>query len=109
MSSSEAVTPRSVLIVMPRWVRDGGVGAHLMRSAAALAGEGVRVSVLVARIETEERVEGVELLHSPRLYKTDAMDERFGEALACRTRRGPSQPARRSRAWSSTCAPARRS
>ena len=82
MSSSEAGTPRSVLIVMPRWARDGGVGAHLMRSAAALAAEGVRVTVLVARIETEERIEGVELLHSPRLYKTEAMGERFGEALA---------------------------
>ncbi len=82
MSSSEPHTPRSVLIVMPRWVRDGGVGAHLMRSAAALAGDGVRVSVLVARIETEERVDGVTLLHSPLLYKTQAMDERFGEALA---------------------------
>ncbi len=82
MNSSEATPPRSVLIVMPRWVRDGGVGAHLMRSAAALAGEGVRVSVLVARIETDERVDGVELLHSPRLYKTDSMDERFAAALA---------------------------
>jgi glycosyltransferase involved in cell wall biosynthesis len=82
MSSPEAGAPRSVLIVMPRWVRDGGVGAHLMRSAGALAAAGVRVSVLVARIETEERIEGVELLHSPLLYKTEAMDERFGEALA---------------------------
>jgi glycosyltransferase involved in cell wall biosynthesis len=82
MSSSEPGAPRRVLIVMPRWVRDGGVGAHLMRSAAAMAAEGVRVSVLVARVETEERVEGVELLHSPRLFKTDAMDERFAAALA---------------------------
>jgi glycosyltransferase involved in cell wall biosynthesis len=83
MSSSEPLLapPRSVLIVMPRWVRDGGVGAHLMRSAEALAGEGVRVAVLVARIEAEERVEGVELLHAPELYRTDAMEPRFARAL----------------------------
>jgi glycosyltransferase involved in cell wall biosynthesis len=79
MSSSDP--PRSVLIVMPRWVRDGGVGAHLMRSAEALAAAGVRVDVLVARIETEERVEGVELHHGPLLYKTDEMEPRFGLAL----------------------------
>ncbi|HXB15554.1 MAG TPA: glycosyltransferase family 4 protein [Solirubrobacteraceae bacterium] len=79
MSSSEM--PRSVLIVMPRWVRDGGVGAHLMRSAEALAGAGVRVDVLVARIETDERVEGVELHHSPLLYKTSEMEPRFALAL----------------------------
>jgi len=79
MSSSEP--PRSVLIVMPRWVRDGGVGAHLMRSAEALAAAGVRVGVLVARIETDERVEGVELHHSPLLYKTSEMEPRFARAL----------------------------
>jgi len=74
--------PRSVLIVMPRWVRDGGVGAHLMRSAAALARTGVKVSVLVGRVESDERFPGVELHHSPMLYKTDAMAPRFDEALA---------------------------
>lgn len=74
--------PRSVLIVMPRWVRDGGVGAHLMRSAAALAGAGVKVSVLVGRVESDERFAGVELHHSPMLYKTDAMAPRFDQALA---------------------------
>ncbi len=74
--------PRSVLIVMPRWARDGGVGAHLMRSAAALAEAGVRVSVLVARVESDERFAGVELHHSPMLYKTDAMAARFDQALA---------------------------
>jgi glycosyltransferase involved in cell wall biosynthesis len=80
-SSDDPSAPRSVLIVMPRWVRDGGVGAHLMRSAVALAQEGLRVSVLVARIESDERFEGVELHHSPQLYKTDAMEPRFGAAL----------------------------
>jgi glycosyltransferase involved in cell wall biosynthesis len=88
MNSSERAVPAggrqlgSVLIVMPRWVRDGGVGAHLMRSAAALAAAGMRVEVLVARVESDERFEGVELIHSPQLYKTDAMEPRFAEALA---------------------------
>lgn len=79
MSSSEL--PRSVLIVMPRWIRDGGVGAHMMRSAAALAETGVRVEVLVARVETDERIEGVEVIHSPQLFKTEEMAPRFAAAL----------------------------
>jgi glycosyltransferase involved in cell wall biosynthesis len=80
VSSSETV--RSVLIVTPRWVRDGGVGAHMMTSAAALAREGIRVSVLTARIEAEEEVPGVRVHHSPRLFKTTRMDERFEQALS---------------------------
>jgi glycosyltransferase involved in cell wall biosynthesis len=75
--------PSSVLLVTPRWVRDGGVGAHVEASAAALAEHGVRVSVLAARIESDERVPGVSVLHSPQLYKPGvAMDVRFGEALS---------------------------
>jgi len=77
-----SAVPRNVLIVMPRWVRDGGVGAHMMRSAAALADAGAEVAVLVARIESDERIEGVEVIHSPLLYKTDEMEPRFAEALA---------------------------
>ncbi len=82
MAAGSASLPRSVLIVMPRWVRDGGVGAHLMRSAQALAESGVRVSALVGRVESDERFAGVALHHSPMLYKTDAMAPRFDEALA---------------------------
>jgi glycosyltransferase involved in cell wall biosynthesis len=76
-------TPNSVLLVTPRWVRDGGVGAHIEASAAALAAAGVHVSVLVARIESRERIDGVTVHESPRLYQAEApMDTRFGAALS---------------------------
>src|SRR4029077_7574169 len=75
--------PRSVLLVTPRWVRDGGVGAHIESSAAALARNGFSVHVLAARLESEERIEGVTVYHSPERYKAGAsMDTRFGEAVA---------------------------
>jgi glycosyltransferase involved in cell wall biosynthesis len=75
--------PGSVLLVTPRWVRDGGVGAHLEASATALARRGTRVTVLAARIESDERPPGVSVIHSPRLYKPEAsMQERFEQALA---------------------------
>ena len=74
--------PSSVLLVTPRWARDGGVGAHIQRSAAALAAAGIEVSVLVARIESDAAPEGVRLLVSPRLFRDEApLQERFGEAL----------------------------
>lgn len=78
------VTPGSVLFVTPRWARDGGVGAHVEASAALLAGAGVRVSVLVARVESTEAVAGVTLVQSSELFNTDAsMSARLGEALSC--------------------------
>jgi glycosyltransferase involved in cell wall biosynthesis len=73
----------SVLLVTPRWARDGGVGAHVEASAAALAAAGTRVSILAARIESSERLDGVTLYRSPALFKSGApMDVRFGEALS---------------------------
>jgi len=73
----------SVLLITPRWVRDGGVSAHVESSAAALISAGARVSVLAARIEADEQIPGVTVFHSPELFKADAaMDIRFGEALA---------------------------
>jgi glycosyltransferase involved in cell wall biosynthesis len=75
--------PSSVLLVTPRWVRDGGVGAHIEASAAALARSGVRVVVLAARIESDETPRGVTIVHSPRLFDAQSpMRERFGEALS---------------------------
>jgi glycosyltransferase involved in cell wall biosynthesis len=66
-------------------VRDGGVGAHIESSAAALADSGFDVHVLAARIESEERIAGVTVYHSPELYKAGAaMQTRFGEALAAK-------------------------
>jgi glycosyltransferase involved in cell wall biosynthesis len=75
--------PSSVLLVTPRWVRDGGVGAHIEASAAALARSGMRVVVLAARIESEETPPGVTIYHSPKLFDVNAsMAARFGEALS---------------------------
>jgi glycosyltransferase involved in cell wall biosynthesis len=75
--------PDSVLMVLPRWVRDGGVAAHVSASAQALAERGVRVSIVVARVEDVAPPAGVTLLHSPRLFdRRAAPAERIGEALA---------------------------
>ncbi len=41
-------------MVVPRWVRDGGVVAHVAASAAALAPRGTRVAILVG----EDRISG---------------------------------------------------
>lgn len=73
----------SVLLVTPRWTRDGGIATHVMASAAALAASGSTVSVAAARIESAASVAGVELIHAPRLFDPDASPEsRLGEALA---------------------------
>jgi len=74
----------SVLIVLPRWVRDGGVSAHIGASAQALAAHGMRVTILAARIESDSVPAGVSLLHGPHLFDRSApIDERLGEALEC--------------------------
>lgn len=73
----------SVLIVVPRWVRDGGVAAHVALSAQALAARGTRVSLLVARVEEEFSLPGVQLIHSPQLFKREEpIATRLGEALS---------------------------
>lgn len=73
----------SVLLVTPRWVRDGGVGAHLSASASALVRAGMQVSVLAARVEDSEQTPGVRVFHNPQLFNREAsMEARLGEALA---------------------------
>jgi glycosyltransferase involved in cell wall biosynthesis len=73
----------SVLLVTPRWTRDGGVAAHVISSATALARHGIDVSVLAARIDSSEPVEGVTLFHGPELFNERASDTaRFGEAMS---------------------------
>ena len=61
------MTPESVLLLTPRWARDGGVGAHVQASAAALSAAGVKVGVLVARIQ-EEPPTGISLFESASLF-----------------------------------------
>ena len=74
--------PRRVLLITPRWARDGDVGAHVVASAGVLAADGAQVLVLTARIEADARIPGVTLSHSPELLKPHApMQTRLGEAL----------------------------
>jgi glycosyltransferase involved in cell wall biosynthesis len=78
-----AMTPSSVLLVTPRWTRDGGVATHVVSSAAALAGSDVDVHVLAARLELTERIAGVTLHHAPHLFDVGASPEvRIGDARA---------------------------
>jgi glycosyltransferase involved in cell wall biosynthesis len=73
----------SVLLVTPRWARDGGVAAHVMASACAMAERGVRVSVLAAEIEDTQPAGKVTLIHSPELFDQSVPAEaRFGAAMA---------------------------
>jgi glycosyltransferase involved in cell wall biosynthesis len=59
--------PRRALFLTPRWARDGGVGAHVVASAAALAQRGVEVLVMVAKIDSDERIAGVGVCAWPQL------------------------------------------
>ncbi len=73
---------QSLLFVTRRWARDGGVGAHVIASARALAAHGVRVDVLAARVESGESVPGVTLHERSALFDTDApVHERLGDPL----------------------------
>ncbi|HUH81774.1 MAG TPA: glycosyltransferase family 4 protein [Solirubrobacteraceae bacterium] len=72
----------SVLLVVPRWVRDGGVVAHIGASAQALAARGTRVSILAAKIEWDFVPTGAKIFCSPGLYNREApLEARIGEAL----------------------------
>jgi|HubBroStandDraft_2_1064218.scaffolds.fasta_scaffold03024_6 glycosyltransferase involved in cell wall biosynthesis len=80
---SGSLAPRSVLMGVPRWTRDGGVSAHVQTSAAALARHGVDVRVLAARIEADGELPGVTLYRCPDLFDDDApMARRIGEAIS---------------------------
>ncbi len=72
----------SVLIVTPRWTRDGGVATHVMTSAAALARHGIEVHVLAAKIDADERTPGISFHQSVDLFNRDATpQQRIGDAL----------------------------
>jgi glycosyltransferase involved in cell wall biosynthesis len=76
------VQPGSILLVTPRWARDGGVGAHVKESAALLARTGLQVSVLVARIEDSEPIDGVHLYERRELFDRSApVEARLGPML----------------------------
>ncbi len=74
---------RSALFVTGLWGRDGGVAAHVKESAAALAGHGVNVHVLAAKIATDDRADGVTVHHRPELLNTRArVEQRLGDICA---------------------------
>ena len=52
--AEETRQPEAVMIVTPRWTRNGGVGTHARASAAALAELGIRVTVLAARADDHD-------------------------------------------------------
>jgi glycosyltransferase involved in cell wall biosynthesis len=71
----------SVLLGVPRWTRDGGISAHVQSSAAVLAGHGLDVRVLTARIESSMEIPGVTVYRCPDLFHAGVpMSERLGEA-----------------------------
>lgn len=56
-----------VVMVTPRWRRDGGVATHVMASAGALAARGAEVHVVARTVDRGESVAGVEVHESPGL------------------------------------------
>jgi glycosyltransferase involved in cell wall biosynthesis len=82
MSTPNRTTDGPVLLVTPRWTRDGGVGAHVQMSAAALAAHGIEVTVLVADVDGDDTHEGVVVHRAPRLFERSAdIEQRLAPAL----------------------------
>jgi glycosyltransferase involved in cell wall biosynthesis len=83
-SDGSALAPKSVLLITPRWARDGGVGAHVAASAALLARAGHEVNVLVARDESSDSIDGVTVHQRSELCKPHAsLEARLGDILSC--------------------------
>jgi glycosyltransferase involved in cell wall biosynthesis len=75
--------PGTVLMVTPTLTRDGGVAAHVRASAAALAAQGVAVSVVATNIEQADGLEQVTLHRCARLRDPTApLQERVGDTLS---------------------------
>jgi glycosyltransferase involved in cell wall biosynthesis len=76
-----------VLIVTPRWTRNGGVATHVMASAAALAARGTQVHVLAAVVEPDETAPGIVFHRSAELFNRRLPPrQRVGTALDCAPR-----------------------
>jgi glycosyltransferase involved in cell wall biosynthesis len=81
--TTTTITSGSVLLITPRWARDGGVGAHVEMSAALMASAGTSVTVLAARIESSHEPPGVRLVRAPDLFDLAVpVERRLGDALA---------------------------
>ncbi len=73
---------RPVLMITPRWRRDGGVATHVIASAAALARSGVEVHVAAAIVDESEHPPGVEVHLAPLLLdRGETPERRLGTAL----------------------------
>ncbi|MCW3017719.1 MAG: hypothetical protein JWN10_27, partial [Solirubrobacterales bacterium] len=73
-----------ILMVTPRWTRDGGVATHVMASAAALVARGSDVHVLAAAIDPDARTPGITVHQSAELFNREATPrQRIGTALEC--------------------------
>jgi glycosyltransferase involved in cell wall biosynthesis len=73
----------SVLLVTPRWTRDGGIATHVQASARALAERGLQVHVLAREVVAGESVPGVEVLRSEALMDHAApLSVRLGQAAS---------------------------
>ena len=93
MANSDALGPggpaagplavRTVVMVTPQWVRNGGVSTHVQASAAALASHGVAVTVLAGEVEAGEPRAGVSVIENPALLDGDApMSARIGDGAS---------------------------
>lgn len=68
-----------MLLVTPRWARDGGVAAHVTASAKLLAQRGIEVDVMAAQVDPSVRACGVNVIHIPHLFDARApMTVRLG-------------------------------
>jgi glycosyltransferase involved in cell wall biosynthesis len=81
-SDTVLVTHGPILLVTPRWVRDGGVATHVMSSATALAAQGVTVHVVAATVDTGASVPGVTVHCSPHLLaRSHSSAEKLDDVL----------------------------
>ena len=70
MAETEGRPQGAVVMVTPRWRRDGGVATHVIASAAALAAAGVEVHVVARVVDRDEPAAGVHVHESPHLLDT---------------------------------------
>lgn len=78
-----STAPRSVLLSTPLWGRNGGVAAHVQASARLLAEQGLRVTVVAAKVDPELRVPGVTVHHSTQLFEAHLpIEARLGAAAS---------------------------
>lgn len=79
--SARSAPLESLLLLTPRWARDGGIATHVAATAQALAAAGVAVEVVAGELDSAERPPGVRVHEAPLLMQRDATPaERLGPA-----------------------------